>query len=72
MWASSPAIPLLCKDPIRIACCMFLFWCPPFTGQEHSPNWLATAAVERDALKLLNDSDWAHTVKPGLQDRRTP
>ena len=53
----------------RPTCCMFLFWCPPFRGPEHSPNWLVTEAVERDALKLLNDSDWAHTVKPGLQDR---
>jgi hypothetical protein len=53
----------------RPTCCMFLFWCPLFTGQKHSPNWLVTEAVERDALKLLNDSDRAHTVKPGLQDR---
>jgi hypothetical protein len=68
MWTSSPVIPLLCKNPIRIACCMLLFWCTPVTGQEHSPNSPATEAVERDALKLLNDSDWAHTVKPSLQD----
>jgi hypothetical protein len=47
---------------------MLLFWCTPVTGQEHSPNSPAAEAVERDALKLLNDSDWAHTVKPSLQD----
>jgi len=47
---------------------MLLFWCTPVTGQEQSPNPPATEAVERDALKLLNDSDWAHTVKPSLQD----
>ena len=68
MWTSSPAIPLLCKDAIRIACCILLFWFTPVTGQEHSLNSPATEAVERDALKLLNDSDWAHTVKPSLQD----
>jgi hypothetical protein len=68
MWTSSAAIPMLCKDPIRIACCMLLFWCIPVTGQERSPKSPATEAVERDALKLLNDSDWAHTVKPSLQD----
>jgi len=68
MWTSSPTIPLLCKDAIRIACCVLLFWCTHVTGQEHSPNSPATEAVERDALKLLNDSDWAHSVKPSLQD----
>jgi hypothetical protein len=64
MWSSSPSIPLLCKDSILAACCILLFWCTPATGQKSPP----TETVERDALKLLNDSDWAHTVKPSLQD----
>src|SRR5208283_5764375 len=68
MWSPSPAIPLFRKDPIRIACFVLLFWCAPVTGQEHSLNSPATEAVERAALKLLNDSDWAHTVKPSLQE----
>jgi len=68
MWTSSLAIPLLCKDSVRIACCMLLLWCTPVTGQEHGPNLAAIEAVERDALKVLNDSDLAHTVKPSLQD----
>jgi hypothetical protein len=68
MWTFSPAIPLLSKDPIRIACCMLLFSCTPVTGQEHSPNSPASESIEREALKVLNDSDWAHTVKPSLQD----
>ena len=68
MWTSSLAIPLLCKDSMRIACCMLLLWCTPVTGQEHGPNSAAIEAVERDALKILNDSDLAHTVKPSLQD----
>ncbi len=68
MLTSSSAIPLLRKDAIRIVCCTLLFCCTPVTGQEHSPNSPATEAVERDALKILNDSDLAHTVKPSLQD----
>jgi hypothetical protein len=71
MWTSSPAIPLLSKDPIRTVCCMLLIWCtPPVTGQEHSPNSPASESIEQEALKVLNDSDWAHTVKPSLQDTR--
>src|SRR5882762_10894503 len=68
MWTSSLAIPLLFKDPIRIACSMLLICCTPVTGQDHSPNSREADAVGRDALKLLNDSDWAHTLKPSLQD----
>lgn len=60
MRIDSPATPLLC--------CILLFWCKPVTGQEYRPNSPETEAVEREALKLLNDSDWAHTVKPSLQD----
>jgi hypothetical protein len=68
MWTSSASTPLLCKNSIRIVCCTLLFWCASVTGQEHSPNSPATEAIERDALKILNDSDLAHTVKPSLQD----
>jgi hypothetical protein len=68
MWTSSSAIPHFCKNSIRIACCMALFWCTPLTGQEPGPNSSAIEVVERNALKLLNDSDLAHTVKPSLQD----
>jgi len=68
MWTFSPAIHLLSKDPIRIVCCMLLLWCAPVTGQEHSPTSPAPEAIEREAVKVLNDSDWAHTVKASLQD----
>jgi hypothetical protein len=68
MWTSSTATPLLCKNSIRIACCTLLFWCASVTGQEYRSNSPAPGAVEQDALKVLNDSDWAHTVKPNLQD----
>jgi hypothetical protein len=68
MLTFSSAIPLLRKNAIRIVCCTLLFCSTPVTGQEHGPNSPATDVVERDALKLLNDSDLAHTVKPSLQD----
>lgn len=68
MWTSPPAIPLLGKTPILIVFCLLLFCCTPVSGQEHSPNSAVTEAVERDALKVLSDSDWAHTVKPSPQD----
>jgi hypothetical protein len=82
-WASSPAIPHIAAPPViyegsakrNISCSAkthllhVSLLVPTFHGQKHSPNWLVTEAVERDALKLLNDSDWAHTVKAGLQDR---
>jgi hypothetical protein len=70
MWISSAAIPLLCKNSIRIACCTLLFWSASVTGQEYRSNSPASEAVEQEALKVLSDSDWAHTVKPSLQDTR--
>ena len=69
-WTSPAAIFLLYKDPIRIVCCMLVLWCTTVTAQEQSPDSPATEAGERVALKLLNDSDWAHTVRPSLQDTR--
>jgi hypothetical protein len=70
MWTSPAAIPSLRKDPIRIVSCMLLLWCTTVTAQEQSPESPAPETVERDALRVLNDSDWAHTVKPSLQDTR--
>lgn len=70
MWTSSAAIPLLCKNSIPIACCTLLFWSASVTGQEYRSNSPASGAVEQETLKVLNDSDWAHTVKPSLQDTR--
>jgi hypothetical protein len=47
---------------------LFLVYCASVAGQEYPSNSSATETVEQEALKVLNDSDWAHTVKPGLQD----
>ncbi len=68
MWTSSAAISLLCRNSIRAGCCMLVLYCASVTGQEYRPNSPLTETVEQDALKVLNDSDWAHTVKPSLQD----
>ena len=51
-----------------MACCCFLLCCATVAGQEYRSNSPSTETVEQDALKVLNDSDWAHTVKPSLQD----
>jgi hypothetical protein len=67
MWISS-AVTLLRKNSIRIACCTLLFWSASITAQEYRSNSLASEVSEQEALKVLNDSDWVHTVKPILQD----
>jgi hypothetical protein len=68
MWISSAAIPLLWKNSIRIASCVLLFWCASVTGQENRSDSPASDAVEQEALKVVNESDWAHTVTPTTQD----
>jgi hypothetical protein len=68
MWISSAAILLLGKNSIRIASCTLLFWSSSITGHEYRSSSSASEAVEQEALKVLNNSDWAHTVKPSLQN----
>jgi hypothetical protein len=55
---------------IRITSCVLLLGCTsiPIWGQEPSPGSAGTEANEQAALKVLNDSDWTHTVTPSLQD----
>lgn len=68
MWTSLAAIFSPCRNSIRVACCLFLLCCASVAGQEYRSNSSTTETVEQQALKVLNDSDWAHTVKPSLQD----
>ena len=68
MWISSAAIPPLWKNSIRIGSCMLLFWGASVTGQENRSGSVASDAVEQEALKVVNESDWAHTVSPTIQD----
>ena len=68
MWVSSAAILPLWKNSIRIGSCMLLFWGASVTGQENHSSSLASEAVEQEALKVVNESDWAHTVTPTIQN----
>jgi hypothetical protein len=67
MLTSMAAAPLSCKSLMRIACCLSIFSCSSVIGQEDRSSPRASGAVEQEALKVLNDSDWAHTIKPSLQ-----
>lgn len=68
MWTSSAAISLLCKNSIRVACFLLPLYSASVAGQEYRSSSPTTETVEQEALKVLNDSDWAHTLKPTLQD----
>jgi hypothetical protein len=68
MWVSPAAILPLWKNSIRIGSCMLLFWGASVTGQENHSSSLASEAVEQEALKVVNESDWAHTVTPTIQN----
>jgi len=68
MWISSAAIPLLWKNSTRIGSCMLLFWGASVMGQENRSGSPASNAVEQEALKVVNESDWSHTVSPTIQD----
>jgi hypothetical protein len=64
-WA---AIPRLGKHSMLIASSILLFWCACVTGQENRSGSPASEAVEQEALKAVNESDWAHTVTPTIQN----
>jgi hypothetical protein len=53
---------------IRVACCILLLCGKSIRGQERRPESRETETRELAALKVLNDSDWARTVTPSLQD----
>ena len=55
------------KYAVQIISCLLLIACSAaLSGQE--PASTTSASAEQQALKVLNDSDWAHTVKPTTQD----
>lgn len=49
-------------------CFILLLACTTLTAQEAPLTTSVPASPEQQALKVVNDSDWAHTVKPTLQD----
>lgn len=63
-----PAYPRLWKNPVVVASSMLVVWCSFVMGQENRSASPQSDAVEQAALKVLNESDWAHTVTPTIQD----
>ena len=63
-----PAYPRLWKNPLVVASSMLVFLCSFVMGQENRSALPQSDAVEQAALKVLNESDWAHTVTPTIQE----
>lgn len=75
MLTSSALISSVFRTSTRVACCTLLLCCTSIpgqerVGQERGSDSTVTETTELAALKILNDSDWARTVKPSLQDTR--
>jgi hypothetical protein len=70
MLTASALISSLFRDSLRVACCILLVFCSSIRGQERRPDPTWRETTELAALKVLNDSDLARTVKPTLQDTR--
>ncbi len=68
MLTSSALISSISRHSTLVACCTLLLCCPSIQGQERGSDSTVTETTELAALKILNDSDWARTVKPSLQD----
>jgi hypothetical protein len=61
-------VPRFCSSSGRIACWALLLFSASAMGQENRSSTSSPAAMEQDALKVMNDSDWARTVTPTVQD----
>ena len=68
MRVPSGSILQLCNNSSRIACLTLVLCSAVAIGQENSSSSPASSEAEQEALKVLNDSDWAHTVTPTIQD----
>ena len=70
MLTSSALISSVFRHSVRVACCMLLplLCCISVPSQERRSDSAGTETTELAALKVLNDSDLARTVKPSLQD----
>jgi hypothetical protein len=56
-----------CNSSSRIVGCTLLLFSASALGQENHSSSSSSAAVEQDALRVLNDSDWARTVTTTIQ-----
>jgi hypothetical protein len=70
MLTSSALVSSAFRPSIRVACCTVLLCSTSISSQERSFDSTVTETTELAALKILNDSDWARTVQPSLQDTR--
>jgi hypothetical protein len=68
MLTSSAAIFSVFRPSIRVTCCILMLCCTSVPGQERRSNSSGIETTELAAVKILNDSDWARTVKPRVQD----
>jgi hypothetical protein len=68
MNSSPDLMPRFCSSSGRIACCALLLFSASAMGQENRSSSSSSAAVAQDTLKVMNDSDWARTVTPTIQD----
>src|SRR5271163_1753207 len=68
MWISPAAIPLVFKNSIAISACVLLLCTASVTQQQDNSSSPASSATEEQALKVLNESDWARSVTPTVQD----
>jgi hypothetical protein len=69
MWSTLGERFALSKKSIGIAGCLILMASSlPLTRGEDPPNKPTTEWTQDEALRVLNDSPWAHTVTPTTQD----
>jgi hypothetical protein len=64
MWNRSA----LNRTLTRFACFLLLLSCAAVTAQQNPSSSPSSDAAQQEALKILNDSDWAHTVNPTIQN----
>lgn len=70
MLTSAAPISSLFRRSPRVACCILLLFCSSIRGQERRSDSTERETTELAALKVLNDSELARTVRPSLQDTR--
>ena len=62
-----PVVSSRWESPLQIRCCVLLLACCASLLAQETPS-TTSAQPEQQALKVVNDSDWAHTVNPTTQD----
>ena len=64
-----PVVSSASGSSVQIRCCVLLLaCCASLLAQETPSTTSASGPAELQALRVANDSDWAHTVNPTIQD----